>query len=325
MTAIVRHRDDRRVRGIALCLCLCVACTPAPAPPPAPVIAVEPTPAPNPPPKPDADARARRIVGARSWTLIDFRRLRSDGTGELLADMIVGGGVLHDGGLDPLRDFERAVVAVGPRADHEDVLVVLQHALSPDRIAGAMNRMLARREGSVRRDDLDVPTVLIRPRHGPPRVVLAPAPHLLVLASEDHAAAAAALDDSAGVPALPDGIAVRAEVVEPARTLRGLGPLPETLRHGVATLHFRFDGGAEVVFSGQSSDPAQAAADASALNAWLADATTIAIGPMHLRLFRDFAFAPQEDRVAARQALSPDQVELFIELMLALSRKVRSP
>jgi hypothetical protein len=78
------------------------------------------------------------------------------------------------------------------------------------------------------------------------------------------------------------------------------------------------DGGLDVSAVGESTDPAQAIADASALSKSIDNATSINLGILRVRLFQQIVFHPEGQQVKSHVHLTPSEIDRLATLAEAL-------
>jgi hypothetical protein len=302
----------------ALLLFVLVSCHATPSPKPEAVV-VAPTPKPTPPNLTrvnirDADVRAREAVGAQVWAMLDLEAMRPHRSGVALADLLVGMRAFRHIGFDPIDQGVRAFVAARGAGNDEDWIIVVEHS------AKKLGEEFVRETTDAQPlEHAQVPALLLKRR---PTVLLLPQPNILVLTSLRHAEQAADLKDSAGLPEPQNGVSIRADTISPATSLHGrrMPDVPATISRGHGILRFSNDGGARVYFEGRSASPEQAIEDATTMNELLDD-ISVGIGPFRVKLARRFEFRAKGDSISAGRELSPEQADLFLDLMLGLSRR----
>lgn len=296
---------------------LLAACAPTVAEIPEPVV-VEAPPA---PPR-DAHLRAVEVVGAKVTAMVFVERIRDHALAPRIAKMDAWAGVLEGTGIDPLHDVDRAFVAGRNLSDQAGAIAVAEHHVPPERIAAAMKKLVedSGEEGGWL-DDFPFPAAKVAVR-GRRSVVLAPTDALLVVTSERFAAAVRDWQDSGGLPDPVGPEALIAEVLQPSETLVAprVPPIPETISRAQATVTFVASGDAEVHIEGESADPAQAEADATALTDAIDDATTVKISVVKIRAFEPVVFRADGDRVKAARRVSRKELDTLLGLAEMMSR-----
>ncbi|HHH27011.1 MAG TPA: hypothetical protein ENK57_01500 [Polyangiaceae bacterium] len=268
----------------------------------------------------DTADQAARIVDAKLRVLLHVDRVKDHPLAPRLVSMKAWGGLLEAAGIDPLEDVDRAFVAAKNARDPRAVIAVAEHHVSEERLRAAIDEIVAGSgpDGKLL-PELGVLAAKVKVR-GRESVVLAVTPTLLVVTSDDYAKAATALAATGGLPEPGGDEAVRVRAERPSETLKAprAPRVPRTISEVEATVTMASDGGADVLIVGQSTNPAQAKADASALTEAVDRATTVEVAIVKIRAFDPVTFAAVDDRVEGRRHLSWNELNTllgFAEMM----------
>jgi hypothetical protein len=278
--------------------------------------------APAPPkPKPrDAQDIARGLAAGQVEVLVWADRVRAHPVGPKLAALDAWGPILSGTGLDPHQDLDRAFVASKSARDEDGAVFVAEHALSKERIDGAVESMIGKSDppGSWV-EGLGVRAAKVSVR-GRTRIVALPTEKLLVVLPEELASAAVKFAQSGGVRDAEGAEAAVAVAARPAETLKGsrVPPIPETLSAAKATLTLTPDGGADIHVEAKSTSAEQAKVDAAALTAEIDRATSVKISVLRVRFFEPIRFAADGDRVVGDRHLSAQEIDRLLGLASAM-------
>jgi hypothetical protein len=209
--------------------------------------------------------------------------------------------------LDPRRDLTRAF-GVASETFSSDGITVLEHALTPDRLA------------AVFADVGGHPVTQVFPAAqstiaGVERIVAAPEPHLLVVAPSHHAHALGRFMGT-GLPGARAGEMAFWFSDQPSASVDG-NFFPATLQRAELETTIDRRGAAKVRFVALSINDSQARLDAEALTAHARDAISVDIGAFRLSLFDDrVTFRAEAAKVIGETRLSPDEVRWIVAVLV---------
>ncbi len=277
--------------------------------------------APPPPPR-DAHALAAGVVSAKLTALIHVDRVRGHPLAPQVAAFDAWGPIFDGTGISPLEDVDRAFVAAQSARDGKAIIAVAEHHVEPERIAAALDTLVTRSGGKGEHiEGFGFPAARVA-FDGRESIVMAATPTLLAITSEPFANAAGCLKDSGGLPEPSGPEALFASALQPSATLKvRRGPkIPATIDRAHATITMKDDGGATVVFEGDSRDEAQAVEDAKALTKAVEDATTVKISFLKVRAFAPIAFKASGRKVVAERHVTQSEMQTLLGYAAMLSK-----
>lgn len=302
----------RRIRSFALALSFVFAssigCThsndkadPAVAPPTKPKNAVE---------------IARSIVNARVGVMVWPSRLQGHAIEKRLHGLNPLRPMLEGTGIDATRDVVAAYVASTGITSNDIALAIVQHKVDPARLQAGLETVMSR---SVPQGQwlagASVPSARVTVR-GQTRVVAIVDPEFIVVLPEGIAAQASRFVGTGGfVDSVGPDFAV-ATALDPSRSLSAAHapPIPPTIRSAEAHLWITADEGVDITSVAESTDPAQAQADAEALTKAIDNATSINLGILKVRMFQQVVFHPEGSQLKSHVHLTHAEVDRLITL-----------
>jgi hypothetical protein len=306
------HRMMRRFRSVALALGLVLAGTTSCTHSNDTTPAVE-----APPPKPkNAIEIARSIVNARVGLMVWAERLHGQPVETRLQALNPLRPMLEGTGIDVSRDVVAAYVASTGVTTNDVAVAIVQHKVDAARLQAGLDTVMTR---SVPRGEwiagASVPSARVTVR-GQTRVVAVVDPEFLAVLPEGIADQASRFVGTGGFvePAEKD-VAV-GTALEPSRSLAAAHAprVPPTIRSVEAHAWLAPDQGIDINAVGESTDPAQASADAEALTTSIDNATSINLGILRVRLFQQIRFHPEGQQVKSHVHLTPSEIDRLATL-----------
>lgn len=274
-----------------------------------------------PPPKPkNAVEIARSIVNARVGLMVWAEKLHGHPVEVRLQPLNPLRPMLEGTGIDVTRDVVAAYVASTGITSNDLAVAIVQHKVEPTRLQMGLETVMSR---SVPRGEwlagASLPSAKVTVR-GQTRVVALVDPEFLAVLPEGIASQASRFVGTGGFvdPVGPDVMVATA--LDPARSLRAANvpPIPPTIRSAEAHVWLAPDNGLDVNAIGESTDPAQASADAAALTNSIDNATSINLGIVRVRLFQQIVFHPEGQQIKSHLHLSPSEIDRLATLAEAL-------
>lgn len=264
----------------------------------------------------DAHAIAAKAVAAKVTMIVYMDRVRTHAVAPRLASLDVIGEAFQGTDIDPVKDVDRAFIAAKSARAKEDAMAVAEHHVEPERVKRAMTQLVAQSGDEGRwLDGYPFPAVkaVVRKRQ---TVVLAVTPTMLVVTSPKHARKAIPLANSGGIPDPANEAAIVADANEPSTSLEspGVPPVPRTVHHLYAEVTLRTDGGADLKIDGESSDEAQAQADAAQLTQDIEKASTVNVAIFKFKAFEPIPFTSEGKMVRARRRVSKGELDSLLSL-----------
>jgi hypothetical protein len=271
--------------------------------------------APQPKPKNAIDI-ARSIVNARVGVMVWTERLHGHPVEMRLQALNPLRSMLEGTGIDAKRDVVAAYVASTGVTSNDIAVAIVQHKVDAVRLQTGLETVMAR---SVPRGEwitgAAVPSARVTVR-GQTRVVAVIDTEFLAVLPEGIASQASRFVGTGGFvdPVGPD-VAV-ATALDPSRSLAAaqVPPIPPTIRSTEAHVWLGTDGGIDINAVGESTDPMQASADASALTTAIDNATSINLGILKVRLFQQVLFRPEGQQVKSHVHLTPAEIDRLAAL-----------
>jgi len=259
---------------------------------------------------------ARSIVNARVSVMVWADRLHGQPVETRLQALNPLRPMLEGTGIDVTRDVVAAFVASTGVTSNDVAVAIVQHKVDPTRLQTGLETVMAR---SVPKGEwiasATVPTARVTVR-GQTRVVAVVDPEFLAVLPEGISSQASRFVGTGGFvdPVGPDVIIATA--LDPSRSLSAahVPPIPRTIRSSEAHVWLASDGGLDIHAVGESSDPAQASADASALTTSIDNATSINLGIVKVRLFQPVVFRADGPQVKSQLHLTPSEVDRLATL-----------
>ena len=270
---------------------------------------------PQPKPKNAIDL-ARSIVNARVGVMVWADRLHGQPVETRLHALNPLRPMLEGTGIDPTRDVIAAYIASTGVTKNDVAVAVVQHRIDAQRLQTGLETVMAR---SLPQGEwiagASVPSARVTVR-GQTRVVAVVDPEFFVVLPEGIAAQASRFVGTGGFvdPVGPD--VVVATALDPSRSLAAaqVPPIPPTIRTTEAHVWVARDGGLDIHAVGESTDPPQASADASALTTDIDNATSINLGILKVRLFQQVVFHPEGQQVKSHVHLTPSEIDRLAAL-----------
>ena len=271
--------------------------------------------APQPKPK-NAVEIARSIVAARVGVMVWPDRLHGHAVEERLQNLNPLQPMLEGTGIDVARDVVAAYVASTGVTNRDAAVAIVQHKVEPMRLRAALDVVIARSTPPgewITGASVDSARVTVR---GQTRIVALVDAEFLAVLPEELASQASKFIGTGGFvePTGPDAIVATA--LDPARSLSAahVPPIPPTLRNAEAHVWPSQDGGLDVRATGESTDPMQANADASALTTSIDNATSINLGILKVRLFQQIKFRSEGHEVKSDLHLTQAEIDRLTTL-----------
>jgi hypothetical protein len=270
-----------------------------------------------PPPKPkNAVDIARSMVNARVGVMVWADRLHGQPIEMRLHGLNPLRPMLEGTGIDATRDVVAAYIASTGITTNDVAVAIVQHRIDAARLQTGLETVMAR---SVPRGEwitgAVVPSARVTVR-GQTRVVAVVDPEFFAVLPEGIAGQASRFVGTGGFvdPVGPD--VVVATALDPSRSLAAtrVPPIPRTIRSVEAHVWLASDGGLDINAVGESTDPPQASADASALTRDIDNATSINLGILKVRLFQQVVFHPEGQQVKTHVHLTPAEIDRLLAL-----------
>jgi hypothetical protein len=271
----------------------------------------------TPPSKPkNAIDIARSIVNARVGVMVWTDRLRGHPVEMRLHGLNPLRAMLEGTDIDARRDVVAAYIASTGVTANDVSVAIVQHRIDPARLQKGLETVMAR---SVPTGEwiagASVPSARVTVR-GQTRVVAVVDPEFLAVLPEGIASQASRFVGTGGFvdPVGPD--IVVATALDPSRSLAAarVPPIPPTIRSTEAHVWLAGDSGLDINAVGESTDPTQAGADASALTKAIDDATSINLGIVKVRMFQQVGFHPEGQQVKSHVHLTPTEIDRLLVL-----------
>jgi hypothetical protein len=288
---------------------------------PAPV-----TPEPAAPPKPrNAGEIAMQVAGARIGAIIHVDKAKGHRAATGLLRLPAVASALSGTGIDPLRDVDRAFVCAPHAREQRNVIGVLEHHLSDQEVRAALDKSVQRSrlthpdDGPIAGLPFFAVKLTIR---NDPRAVALVEPGVAVVLPAERVGDAKRFIGTGGLPFAEGTEAAQLYAAEPATTLRAPGAprVPPTIGVARGKVWLKEDGSVDVVADGTSTTPEQARADAEALTEAIADATSVRVAIVKVRLFRPVPFKADDTQVRGEVHLSPSEVDQMLSLLATFVR-----
>jgi hypothetical protein len=270
-----------------------------------------------PPPKPkNAIEIARSIVNARVGVMVWPSRLQGQALEVRLHALNPLRPMLEGTGIDATRDVVAAYVASTGITSSDVAVAIVQHKIEAARLQAGLETVMAR---SVPRGEwiagASLPTARVTVR-GQTRAVAVVDSEFLAILPEGIAGQASRFVGTGGFvdPIGPD--VVVATALDPSRSLSAahVPPIPPTMRNAEAHMWLAKDGGLDVTTVGESTDPAQATADAAALTSSIDNVTSINLGIVKVRMFEQVIFHPEGSQVKSHVHLTAAEIDRLATL-----------
>lgn len=174
--------------------------------------------------------------------------------------------------IDPIRDVDRVMIAGPQLRNSSEVVAVVQHRLSKDRIDAAFEALVARKGEWIDRE-----ARLAKARADrAPRLFAAPNDKVVIVAPPQLEKQVRKLGSEATFPPNDGKVAMTAYVVDPANAAKGTGlALPKTFKWLRVDLRPTADGGGVLQLLIQDVDEAEAGQNAQLVEALLSQVTLI--------------------------------------------------
>lgn len=259
----------------------------------------------------DANANVRLIV----YTEAIREHPLGVRVGKLLASIGQWRDFFGPGALDPVRDFDRILVAGPQLRDSSEVVAVLRYNVDTDRVRSAVDAIV-RRDPAGGWVDAGVPAANARADRAQRLFVILPEASLAIVTPPSAAAHALSLAGKrVAFPAAPGAQAVRAHVATPWRIFIGLPfSIPRSIESAEFSLIPTVAGGATLEVTLEDASPQQAEEDRDLL--WTAFRSNelvplleFAAGRLSLRL------RAEGSQIRATLDLTPQQVAFAMNLV----------
>ena len=300
---------SRRYRSLVLLLALAVPAWAAGCGGPA--ATEQPAEAPPAPKPKNAAEIARTIVKGRVGVMVWNERLRGHNVADKIRSLDLLGPMLEGTGIDPIRDVHAAYVASTGVTRDDLAVAIVQHLLTDDQVRQGIDVVVSRSEPQGEwLPDMRVPTARVTVR-GQTRALALVEPGFLAILPASLAPLAARFVGPGGFNDPEGPEAIVATAVDPSHSLSGshAPSIPPSLSVAVAKIRLAEDGGADIAFDAESTDPAQAAADAEALTESIDRATSIKLGFIRVRLFDRVVFRGEGSRVKSDTHLTGSEID----------------
>ncbi|MEM9694131.1 MAG: hypothetical protein AAGA56_16400, partial [Myxococcota bacterium] len=279
---------------------------------PAPEVAGGPNSASIPQRPRDADERAVQLVGAKVRATLFMDRLSGHRLGDELVAQEQVRRVFAGTGIDPRRDADRVFVAARSLQNQVDVAVLVEHHAPPDKVEAAL---VARAEKGGRVDRGDPFWTAEFDADNRRTVAAVLSPTLLLFTSPKYKAAIASFEGTGGLPRRRGHKMALVSVAEdPATTLRvrKRPRIPPTLKELTTQIALTPDGGALLLFLGDSGSDAQAAADAKFLSREIEDLVTPKVLIFRVKTIDPIVFMSAGPKNTATRVVKPKVVDLIL-------------
>jgi hypothetical protein len=249
--------------------------------------------------------------------------------GRLLASVPQWRDFFGPGGLDPIRDFDRILIAGPQLRDSSEVLAVLQYNVDEPKVVAAVGDIVRSDPQGGSWLDAGVPAATARADRAPRVFVISPQSRLVIVTPPSAAADAIhRARGHLGFPPAPGNEAIVAYVNTPWRMFIGLPvSIPKSLQSARMTLTPTAQGGASIALQIRDSSAEQAQSDRDELwNAFRSNQFVplleIATGRLMVSL------QAHEDEIRGTVELTPQQVSFVLNLVegwFAERERIRAP
>jgi len=256
------------------------------------------------------------MVGAKVLTIVYTERARGHQIADKIGNLDQVRDTLEGTGIDPVRDVDRACIASTGVARGDLAMAVAQHRLSEQQLKASLDAMIARSNPPGAWIDVGVPAAKVTVR-GKTRIVALVEPGFVAILPESLAPQAKRLAGTGGFPD-PKGPEVAVtRIDDPSTTLKvqHAPAIPASVRTARLETRIAADEGIDMLVEGQSTDDAQATADAASLTEEVERATTLKISIIRVHLFKPVPFRAEGSLVKTEVHLSPGEIDTIIRLM----------
>ncbi|MEB2312937.1 MAG: hypothetical protein OZ921_07260 [Sorangiineae bacterium] len=271
-------------------------------------------------------AAGRVVDGNANVRLIVFTdRIRDTELGDKVGALLASANQWYDffgpSGLDPVKDFDRILIAGPQLRDSSAVVAVLRYNTSEAKIRAALAALVARDEGG-RWLDAGVPAAQAKADRAE-RVFALPAPHLVVVAPPSAAAAALALPRSTRFPAAKGGEVLTAFVRTPWRAFLGIPfDIPKTIAWVRLSIAPSPGGGAVATLDAEDATPEDARRNAAALSRAINAVTQVNVLFIRQRFIEPVSLEADGRHIRGVITATPSQLRDLVGMVAGLAREL---
>jgi hypothetical protein len=272
----------------------------------------------------DSNANVRLLIFA------DRIRKHPLGTriGELLADADQWKDFFGAGGVDPINDIDRILIAGPQLRESADVVAVLRHNADPASVRGAIDA-LVKRDPEGKWVDGPVPAAYARADRAE-RVFVIASPKIIVVTPPSAADHAVKVGPSLRFPNPKGGEALTTYVATPWRAFIGVPfPVPQTIRWVRMKITATPDGGAVAELVAKDGSEELAKENAVKLTSDINRVTQIntgvlggLIGMKTFRVIEPVSFTSQGDEIHGTVTATPRQLGALLEAISKLAKDI---
>lgn len=231
--------------------------------------------------------------------------------------------------LDPIKDFDRILIAAPQLRDSSKAVILIEHRMSEKQLKAALDRLVKRskKHGGKWLEDAALPTASAR-ADGAPRVFVIASPKVVVIGPPGTEKQAAAIGNSLKFPSPKGDEALTTYVKEPWKAFVGIPfRVPKTIRWVRMKIEPRSDGGVEAKLELQDASPEAAKASARLLENGIIGATTVKIpgalakllGKKEKSYLEQVRFTAKGSKIHGHISVSESQLETVLEAVQELS------
>lgn len=271
-------------------------------------------------------AAGRIADGNANVRLIVFTdRIRGTVLGPRVGALLAAANQWHDffgpSGLDPIKDFDRILIAGPQLRDSSAVVAVLRYNASEAKVRSALGALVARdpKGGWL---DAGAPAARASADRSE-RVFVLPAPHIIVVAPPSAAAAALALPRSTRFPAPKGDEVLTAYVRTPWRAFIGVPfNIPKTIAWVRISIAPTPSGGAAATVEAEDSSPETAQKDADDLTRAINAVATVNVLFIKQRFIEPVALRAEGKRIKGVVTATESQLHDVVGMVAGLAQEI---
>ncbi len=232
--------------------------------------------------------------------------------------------------LDPVQDVDRMLIAGPQLRDSSNVVVVIQHRAGRERIRTAIDALMSRRTPPGQWVDVNGIAVAEAFADRAERTFLVPSRDVVVLVPPSaRASALSQVKKGMRLPPQKGDEVLSAFIRTPTNALRGLFPVPESIRWVRLDVTPTEDGGATARIEAEDESPESAKRHADELTRAINALTQVRLGAVGAlfgkrehRIIEPVTFAASGVRIEATLRATPKQFRLLLEQVAALTEQL---
>ncbi len=260
-------------------------------------------------------------------------RIRSHPLGARIGKLLGQVDQWHDffgpAGLDPIKDFDRILIAGPQLRDSSNVVAVLRYNVSRQRMKRALDALVARDSAQGGWLDAGVPAARARGDRAE-RIFVLPAPHILVVTPPSAEKSALSLSPHTRFPAAKGSVALSVYVNTPWRALIGINfNVPRSIAWVRMDITATPDGGATANVVAMDASPAAAKRDADNLTTAINAVTQVNLGILgsilghkQFKLIEPVSLSAHGKRIEGTVRATPKELGALLEAVWAKAQQI---